>query len=186
MKGIVLFQWFFNWLGVLLCSLGACKLYSAATSFQYLSPLLSTPLIGSLEHFNQELANRSVSRIYLVKMLLGHRRSWTNRATLISSRITASTTLEESHGSNWWCLAASLCLLTQALVRTLIASLYEWVLWVAAAGLTTKTTEYVWILRVEIGRKLCWWIVHWVLGCREMILLTRWILWITTCDCSVQ
>ena len=44
-------------------------------------------------------------------------------------------------------------------------------------------TDY---LLTEIGRKLWGWIVHhWVLGWREMILLTRWILWITT-DCSVQ
>ena len=43
------------------------------------------------------------------------------------------------------------------------------------------------ILRVEAGRVLWWWIVHGVLGWREMVLLlTNLILWLPTCDCRIQ
>ena len=69
-------------------------------------------------------------------------------------------------------------------VGTLIASLcWEWELWVV--WLRSKGTEHVRILGVEIDRKL-WWIVHWVLGCREMMLLPSRILWLTTCHCGVH
>jgi len=45
----------------------------------------------------------------------------------------------------------------------------------------------MWILRVEIGRVLWWWIIHRVLGWKEMVLLlTNLILWLIISDCRIQ